>query len=178
MSNKQLKKDFNETVQSAARVALIAAVRRNPEASLAEVASMAEEAQLGHLTVHEVFFDEDVGFDSPKALLPARGKKGKAQKAIDNMHSPKTRAEYDEKVLASIPKTGWIRSEKLAKIVGGTPLQRRKALGRLVQIGKLKSQGEARGTQYRLPKPKKKKGKGTNKGKGKKGKAAADKAAA
>lgn len=177
--SKQLQKDFNETVQSASRVALIAAVRRNTNATISEVFNMAKQAKLDQLSVQEIFFEENIGFEPAKALLAAEGKKGKA---IANMHSPTQRAEYDERVLASIPKTGWVRSEKLNKKVGGTPLQRRKALGRLVKSGQLQSQGEARGTEYRLPKLEKKKKKGKKgkgkKNKGKKNKAAAQKAAA
>ncbi len=175
--SKQLQKDFNEAVQSASRVALIAAVRRNTNVTIAEVFNMAKQAKLDQLSVQEMFFEDSITFEPSKALAAAEEKNGKA---IVNMHSPAQRIQYDERVLASIPKTGWVRSEKLNKKAGGTPLQRRKALGRLVKSGQLESQGEARGTEYRLPKleKKKKKGKKGKKNKGKKGKAAAQKKAA
>ena len=174
--SKQLKKDFDQTVQSAARVALIAAVRRNMDSTLADVAKMAKDAGLGHLTVQEVFFDESITFETPKALLAQKRKKTKAKKqnAVPNMHSPKERARYDEKVLAAIPGGNWIRAEALGKTVGGTPLQRRKALNRLVAEGKIRKRGEARGAEYRLPKDKTKP-KSKKKKKGKKGKKAASK---
>ncbi len=58
-------------------------------------------------------------------------------------------AGYDESVLAAIKSAkGRVKAQDLRKKTGGTPLQIRAALKRLLGAGSIKSQGKARGTTY------------------------------
>lgn len=80
---------------------------------------------------------------APKAEASKPGKAG-----VDT-RAPSGRAKYDEAVLAAIKGAkGRVKAGDLRKKVGGTPLQIRTALHRLLTEGKIKSQGKARGTTY------------------------------
>lgn len=58
-------------------------------------------------------------------------------------------AGYDESVLSAIRSAkGKVKAQDLRKKTGGTPLEIRAALKRLLGAGHIKSQGKARGTTY------------------------------
>jgi len=60
------------------------------------------------------------------------------------------RSDYDEKVMASISGSkGPISAEQARKKIGGTPMQFRAAVERLLAAKKVKREGKARGTKYR-----------------------------
>ena len=59
------------------------------------------------------------------------------------------RAKYEETVLGAIRSSkGRVKAEELRKRLGGTPLQTRAALHKLIEDGKIKAQGQARGMTY------------------------------
>ncbi len=59
------------------------------------------------------------------------------------------RAKYEETVLGAIRTSkGRVKAEELRKRLGGTPLQIRAALHKLIEDGKIKAQGQARGMTY------------------------------
>ena len=59
------------------------------------------------------------------------------------------RGKFDEAILAAVKSAkGAIKAAELRKKVGGTSLQVRAALHRLIASKKIKSQGKARGTSY------------------------------
>lgn len=59
------------------------------------------------------------------------------------------RAKYEETVLGAIRSSkGRVKAEELRKRLGGTPLQIRAALHKLIEDGKIKAQGQARGMTY------------------------------
>jgi len=165
MSNKQLSQEYKNMMGAAAKVAFITAVRRNHDASLAEVVEMAEAEGLGHLTVGEVFFEKKVEF-GVKALPAARGAR-KSRHSVDasevDTRRPADRASYDRSLLDAMFEKKWMSAQDLRKVAGGTPLQARKALNRLIEGGKIKFKGKARATKYRL-RVKGKKGKGKKEG--------------
>jgi hypothetical protein len=81
---------------------------------------------------------------APAAPAP-RGKKGGAAQ----VRTQAGRANYDESVLAAVKASkGKAKAEELRKKIGGTPPQLRAALARLIEDGKVKSTGKARGTAY------------------------------
>lgn len=89
---------------------------------------------------------------APKAA-PAAAKAGKAapsgKKAKVDTRAPSGRAQYDDTVLAAIRGTkGRVKAADLRKKLGGSPLQIRAALHRLIESGKIKAAGQARGTTY------------------------------
>lgn len=72
-----------------------------------------------------------------------------ARKAVMTRTSDE-RARYDEAVFQQVtvsPKP--VSTVEIRAAVGGTPLQGRKALRRLIEIGRIERQGKARATRYR-----------------------------
>ncbi|MBX7077557.1 MAG: hypothetical protein K1X88_00135 [Nannocystaceae bacterium] len=83
------------------------------------------------------------------AKAAPKAEASKPSKAGVDTRAPSGRAKYDEAVLAAIKGAkGRVKAGDLRKKVGGTPLQIRTALHRLLTEGKIKSQGKARGTTY------------------------------
>jgi len=81
------------------------------------------------------------------AAPAAKGKPGKAA-AVDT-RAAAGRTKFDDAVLAALRGgKGRVKAVELRKKVGGTSLQIRAALHRLIEGGKIKSQGKARGTTY------------------------------
>lgn len=160
MSNKQLSQEYKNMMGAAAKMAFITAVRRNHEASLADVAAMAEAEGLGSLTVAETFFDE-VDFGTVKALPASSASKNRKAKSKDvdapeaNTRTPAARAEYEKQLFDTLKgERRWVSAQELRTQVGGTPLQARKALNRLIERGLIKFRGKARATKYRTLKKK------------------------
>lgn len=95
--------------------------------------------------------------DKPKAEK-AKADKPKAKKAKDgapkrakgvDTRTPVGREAYDQAVLDAVVAAGKAASApELTAIAGGTPLQIRTALGRLIERGLVKWTGQARGTRY------------------------------
>ncbi|MBV1862217.1 MAG: hypothetical protein KUG77_27610, partial [Nannocystaceae bacterium] len=68
-----------------------------------------------------------------------------------NTRTPEGRAAYDIAVFDAVSASSKpIGSSKLRKAIGGTPLQLRTALNRLIEDGKVTYQGKARATKYAL----------------------------
>ena len=68
-----------------------------------------------------------------------------------NTRTPEGRAQYDAAVYEAVSSAGKpIGSSKLRKAAGGTPLQMRTALNRLIEEGKVTYEGKARATRYSL----------------------------
>ncbi len=89
------------------------------------------------------------GKKASNAGTSSGGAKG-GGKAV-NTRTPEGRAAYDAAVYdaVSASKTP-LGSSALRKSVGGTPLQLRTALNRLIEDGKVTYQGKARATRYSL----------------------------
>lgn len=68
-----------------------------------------------------------------------------------NVKSPKARARYDARVYKALGKqTDWTKAAELRAEVGGSPLQMRTALQRLVDAGNVIFRGKARATEYKV----------------------------
>ena len=101
---------------------------------------------------------------SPKAAAPAAaapagkpapGKPGPKSSGLKakavNTRTPEGRAAYDEAVLEAVTNAKEaVGSSYLRRRIGGTPLQLRTALNRLIEGGKVSYQGKARATRYLL----------------------------
>ncbi len=87
------------------------------------------------------------GAKAPVAATPKRAPKAKAGSV--NTRTPDGRAAYDEGVLAAVVGAGGpVGATLLRKQVGGTGLQMRTALNRLIEAGKVSYEGKARATKY------------------------------
>ena len=90
------------------------------------------------------------GAPSSKAAAKPSAAGGKGSKAV-NTRTPEGRAKYDAAVYDAVAAAGQpVGSSKLRKSVGGTPLQLRTALNRLIEEGKVTYEGKARATRYSL----------------------------
>lgn len=145
--------------------------------SLENLVSGMTVAELAQRSGHSVATLVELAFGSraaaaPAIARPAKGKRGAAKgkrgakkaaasatkpapkaegakKAGVDTRAPSSRAKFDESVLATIKGAkGRIKAADLRKRLGGTPLQMRTALHRLLAEGKIKSHGKARGTTY------------------------------
>lgn len=84
----------------------------------------------------------------PKAAAAATAAAPAKKGAVDT-RAAAARSKFDEAVLAAVKGAkGRVKANDLRKKVGGTSLQMRAALHRLIETGKIKSQGKARGTTY------------------------------
>ncbi|HWB79927.1 MAG TPA: hypothetical protein VG755_33410 [Nannocystaceae bacterium] len=98
------------------------------------------------------------GSGKKRGRPPGSGKKAAAaaapaaapgKKASVDTRAAAGRGKFDEAVLAAVKAAkGRVKANDLRKKVGGTSLQMRAALHRLIESGKIKSQGKARGTTY------------------------------
>ena len=85
----------------------------------------------------------------PAAKAPSAASTGGGKNV--NTRTPEGRAAYDVAVLDAVTASKKpIGSSKLRKAIGGTPLQLRTALNRLIEAGKVTYQGKARATKYLL----------------------------
>lgn len=83
---------------------------------------------------------------APAAEAPAR--RAGAAKTV-NTRTPEGRTRYDEAVLSLVRESdGPIAAATIRKKVGGTPLQVRAALNRLIEAGQVEYQGRARAMRY------------------------------
>jgi len=70
---------------------------------------------------------------------------------VVNTRTPEQRQAYDRKVFDTLRQLGANQgAPEIAKVAGGTPLQVRTALARLIELGKVTWSGKARGTMYSL----------------------------
>ncbi len=84
------------------------------------------------------------------AAAPAKKPSGRGSKNV-NTRTPEGRAAYDEAVFEAVSGAkDAVGSAYLRKRIGGTPLQLRTALNRLIESGKVTYQGKARATRYSL----------------------------
>ncbi len=81
------------------------------------------------------------------APKPAHGKPGKV-----NTRTQAGREAYDKAILEALNELGGgpVSGAKVKARVGGTPLQARTALNRLIETGAVTFEGKARGTKYSL----------------------------
>jgi hypothetical protein len=88
------------------------------------------------------------GGESGGAQGGARKQQKAAQAEVDT-RTAEGRAAYDEAVLAALRAAGGPQSaSELTAVAGGSPLQIRTALARLIETGTVNWSGRARGTRY------------------------------
>lgn len=146
-TTKELGSEIDSLMGSAQQMAFVGVIRRNLTASLADVLKIAESRGLGHLTVGQVFFDEKMD-KKPLKALPSPGSV--------NTKTVEARNDYEQKLLDALKghKKQWLSAQTLRENVGGTPLQARKALNRLIERDLVKYKGNARATKYKIRKRK------------------------
>lgn len=89
------------------------------------------------------------GAAAPAKEAPAPAAKRGGSKAVVDTRTPAGRDAYDQGMLSALKNaTGPQAAPDLSAVVGGTPLQVRTALARLIERGLVSWTGQARGTRY------------------------------
>lgn len=139
----KLQDSIDQAVAAGARDVVIDSIRSNPAATLAEVLDLLKGKYGGiakTITIGELM----------EVAGGANGRSPTPQGDV-NTRTPSGRRRYDQAVLhvlkvASTP----LSAPQIRDRVGGTPLQTRTALNRLIENGKVQWTGKARGTRYVL----------------------------
>jgi hypothetical protein len=135
-------------VEAGARQVVIDMIRESPRATLGDIfdltkgkwGSVARTITIGELLA-----------GGPRGAGRARARGGKKPDTGGvNTKTPAGRKRYDAAVVAAVRAAkGPVSAAQIRAVVGGTPLQTRTALNRLIDAGKIKWTGKARGTRYR-----------------------------
>lgn len=141
-------REFSAAVENAERNVLIDLIRSRPEMSLADIGRLSKgrfSGLMSSVTVRDLI-DGAVG--------KGRGNRARSTSravsagAVDT-RTPSARKRYDDAVHRAVKNSASpISAQQVRTIVGGTPLQARKALNRLIEAGRLTFQGKARATKY------------------------------
>lgn len=142
-----LKSQFTASIDSGTRAATIQALLDNPGTTLGELRKFRDSDVTGqHFS--SITLDEILG-------KPASAKRGDRTIAKTTKPSgvdtrtPDGRAEYDKAVLKAVRKSREpIGAAEICAVAGGSPLQVRVALARLIAAGQVNWTGKARGTKY------------------------------
>ncbi|HLT36869.1 MAG TPA: hypothetical protein VK034_11310 [Enhygromyxa sp.] len=154
-------REFNSAVEAVERDVFINLVCENPQLTLAELTKLGKgkfASLLSTVSVGDIIQGGRNGVrvaDEPEDDEPsARVKTNKAKvktKSV-NTRTPEGRKAYDAAVLAVVEEAERpIKAPEITARVGGTALQVRKSLARLIDLGKITWEGKARGMRYSVP---------------------------
>lgn len=160
---------FRTAVANAERDVLVEQIRANPQMSLGELGKLATgelSGLLRSITVGDLMGGGGGGAEAParkarggrkarqgagggkRGGKPGRKAKAPAADAVDT-RTAEGRGAYDQSVLAALKAASGPQSASdLTSKVGGSPLQIRTALARLIEAGSVNWSGRARGTRY------------------------------
>jgi hypothetical protein len=144
----KLQDSIDKAVEAGARRVVIDMIRESPKATLGDIleltkgkwGSVARTITIGELLA-----------GAPRAGRRGRATGGRqAPTGAVNTKTPAGRKRYDAAVLSAVRAArSPVSAAQIRAAVGGTPLQTRTALNRLIDAGKVKWTGKARGTRYR-----------------------------
>jgi hypothetical protein len=144
----KLQDSIDKAVEAGARQVVIDLIRESPKATLGEILELTKGkwgAVARTITIGELLAG------APRGGRRARGRAGKQPSTgTVNTKTPAGRRRYDAAVLDAVKAAkSPISAAQIRGIVGGTPLQTRTSLNRLIDADKVKWTGKARGTRYR-----------------------------
>lgn len=144
-------RDFNSAVEAVERDVFINLVIENPQLTLAELTRLGKgkfAGLLGTVSVGDII----QGGRAPRDDERGRKAKSRAKTKAVNTRTPEGRRAYDAAVLAVVETAEKpIKAPEITAQVGGTALQVRKALARLIEAEKVTWEGKARGMKYSVP---------------------------
>lgn len=157
MSN--FEREFNSAVEAVEREVFINLVRENPQLTLAELTKLGKGKFANLLDSVRVGDILDVGRHGVAVNGRSHKEDSQASGAFDasgriktkpvNTRTPEGRGAYDEAVFAVVDGADRpIKAPEITAAVGGTALQVRKSLARLIEQGKVTWDGKARGMRY------------------------------
>ena len=148
-------REFNSAVEAVERDVFINLVCENPQLTLAELTKLGKGKfanLLGSVCVGDIIAaggSEPGALDELGAEVSARSKPDKAKAKLVNTRTPEGRRAYDTAVLTIVEESEQpLKAPEITAKVGGTALQVRKALARLIDNGKVTWEGKARGMRY------------------------------
>ncbi|WP_146156347.1 hypothetical protein [Enhygromyxa salina] len=150
-------REFNSAVEAVERDVFINLVCENPQLTLAELTRLGKGKFANLLSTVSVGDIIEAGGSSPTApdeaeAKPSRTKntaKAKPKAKPVNTRTPEGRRAYDAAVLSIVGEADRaIKAPEITAKVGGTALQVRKSLARLIELGKVTWEGKARGMRY------------------------------
>lgn len=137
----KLQDTIDKAVAAGARDVVIESIRSKPDATLAEVLDLLRGKYGGvakTITIGELI--DVAGGANGRSVTP----EGEV-----NTRTPTGRRRYDQAVLQVLKVSPTpLSAPQIRSRVGGTPLQTRTALNRLIESGKVGWTGKARGTRY------------------------------
>lgn len=151
-------REFNSAVEAVERDVFINLVCENPQLTLAELTKLGKgkfATLLSTVSVGDIMqggrggrvADEDDEEDERPGKVKTSKPKVKTKSV--NTRTPEGRKAYDAAVLAVVAESERpIKAPEITSRVGGTALQVRKSLARLIELGKITWEGKARGMRY------------------------------
>lgn len=149
MSAERMRAEYNAAMNNAKIMAFTQVIHRHPEVSLHEMVNFASEVGLKDLTIGELSSLPKDGKGWTKRLAPTSKKALPPPKNVDT-RSAGGRAIHDARILSCLKSARkWISSSDVSDAVGGTTMQARQSLNRLIERDLVEYKGRARGTKYR-----------------------------
>ena len=143
-------REFNSAVEAVERDVFINLVCENPQLTLAELTRLGKGKfanLLSSVSVGDIIEAGGTGPSRGEDKAKAKAK-AKAAKAV-NTRTPEGRRAYDAAVFSVVEGAERpIKAPEITAQVGGTALQVRKSLARLIEAGKVTWEGKARGMRY------------------------------
>lgn len=149
-------REFNSAVEAVERDVFINLVCENPQLTLAELtklgkgkyANLLSSVSVGDIIEAGGTPKESESESESEAEAEAKAKAKTKAKAV-NTRTPEGRREYDAAVYAVVDTAERpIKAPEITARVGGTALQVRKSLARLIELNKVTWEGKARGMRY------------------------------
>lgn len=152
-------REFNSAVEAVEREVFINLVCENPQLTLAELTKLGKgkfASLLGSVCVGDIIeggrhgVRPTVGDDSQHSgVRNGKPRDSKHKLEVVNTRTPEGRAAYDLAVLTVVEQAHRpIKAPEITARVGGTALQVRKSLARLIDTGQVSWEGKARGMRY------------------------------
>ena len=141
-------REFNSAVEAVERDVFINLVCQNPQLTLAELTKLGKGKYANLLS--SVCVGDIMEAGGPKESEDKKVTvKTKSKAKAVNTRTPEGRRAYDSAVLAVVEAAERpIKAPEITALVGGTALQVRKALARLIELGKVTWEGKGRGMRY------------------------------
>jgi len=147
-----MKKELDDAMAEAKTMAFIHVVRRHGNADLNDVFELAKMAKLEHIDIKSLLVDDlpRTGKEWSRKALGSGAKKKAVGTGGLEVRTAEGRRTFDASVLKELSlNEDWTKAPDLQEKTGGNPDQTRRALNRLIESGKIKYKGKARGTQYK-----------------------------
>jgi hypothetical protein len=151
-------REFNSAVEAVERDVFINLVCENPQLTLAELTKLGKgkfATLLSTVSVGDIIQGGRNGIrvaeesDDDDDERPIKANKSKVKTKSVNTRTPEGRKAYDAAVLAVVAESERpIKAPEITSRVGGTALQVRKSLARLIDAEKITWEGKARGMRY------------------------------